>query len=260
VIVHAAGSDLRAEVAADPASCTPAPCAPGGLTVDHSAFADSDGPLANGGANIAGDVGFVNSAALDFRLAPGSPAIDAGLPDALTQGTDRDLNLRFQGAALDLGAYEATPVPQAPSSPGAGGAPAVDGTAPQATAADLTAPTLSAVRVTTRVFAVGRGATAVSAGKAVKRGTTLRFKLSEAAAVKIELARRSSGKRYRHVVTLTRKGRAGANSAKLTGRIGRRAMKPGAYRATLTARDSAGNVSRKVAVNFTIVSKRASTR
>jgi type V secretory pathway adhesin AidA len=105
-------------VATNPASCSPSPCAPGALAVDHSAFADSNVPLLDGGSNVANDPGFVNAAALDFQLAPGSAAIDAGVADLLTEGTDRDGRVRFQGAGLDLGAYEATPVP-APSGPAA---------------------------------------------------------------------------------------------------------------------------------------------
>jgi hypothetical protein len=118
---------------------------------------------------------------------------------------------------------------------------------------DLVAPVLSNARVTNRVFAVGRQATAVSARKRAKLGTTFRYTLSEAATVKIDLARRAKNKRYRHVVTLTRAGRAGTNATKLSGRIKRRALKPGAYRATLTARDAAGNTSRRVVLAVIVV-------
>jgi hypothetical protein len=48
---------------------------------------------------------FVNAAAHDYRLAPGSPAIDAG---AAISGitNDRIGVARPQGAYLDVGAYE----------------------------------------------------------------------------------------------------------------------------------------------------------
>jgi hypothetical protein len=227
VIVRAAGPDLSAEVAADPASCTPSPCASGALSVDHSAFGDSDGPLLDGGANVAADPAFVNAGGGDFRLTPGSPAIDAGLTDALTQGIDRDGHPRFQGGGLDLGAYEATPVPpQAdPSTPLAPGADGPAPTAQPAITRDLRAPVLSGFRIVKRVF---------------------RYRLSETATVKIEVARRSAGKRYRPAFTLKRAGHTGANSARS------RHLKAGVYRATIVARDAAGNKSRKLVLKFRI--------
>jgi hypothetical protein len=58
--------------------------------------------------------GFVNAGARDFRLAPGSPAIDAGvaLPHVLEdiQGTRRPVNGDGRlGAEQDLGANERVP-------------------------------------------------------------------------------------------------------------------------------------------------------
>ena len=80
----------------------------------------------------------------------------------------------------------------------------------------------------------------------------MRYRVSEAAKVTIELAAPPKG-RFGKVATLTRKTGAGLNATKLTGRIKRRALKPGVYRATLTARDAAGNTSRKATVKFTVV-------
>jgi hypothetical protein len=40
---------------------------------------------------------------------------------------------------------------------------------------------------------------------------------------------------------------------KFTGRIGRRALRPGAYRATVTAKDAAGNASKGSSARFTVV-------
>ncbi len=46
----------------------------------------------------------------DYRLQPGSPAIDAGDTSSAGYDTDPDGNPRVQGAAVDMGAYESQPV------------------------------------------------------------------------------------------------------------------------------------------------------
>ena len=57
---------------------------------------------------------------------------------------------------------------------------------------------------------------------------------------------RSAGK-------LVRTGKKGANRLKFSGRIGRRALKRGRYRAVITATDAAGNRSAPRRVKFRIV-------
>jgi hypothetical protein len=52
--------------------------------------------------------------------------------------------------------------------------------------------------------------------------------------------------------TLTRRAKAGANKASFSGRLGRRALALGVYRATATAVDAAGAVSASRHVTFTI--------
>jgi hypothetical protein len=234
LIVHASADDLRALVAPDPSQCTPAPCLPGYLRIDHSLFASSIGSVLDGGFNVSGDPRFADPALGNFRLKPGSPAIDAGAADAISGTTDFDGAARIQGAAVDLGAFESAA--QAPVAPPASPVTPAVGTAttpPVSPAAgDLIAPVLSAI--------------------SVKRRSTLRYRVSESAQVTIRLARRVTKTHFRKIETLTRGARLGVNSTKLTARMKRHVLAPGAYRITLVARDRAGNKSRSVTVKFSV--------
>jgi hypothetical protein len=212
------------------------------------------------------DPGFVNAPAGDYRLATGSPLINAGDPAGPSAGaspTDLAGGPRVVGGQLDIGAYEFQPAPPPPGTK------------------DTTAPVFSKVSETNRVFAVGKGRTPVSAKRRrVKVGTTFRFTLSEAASVKLAIAQKQPGRRVgkacrkpsrknrgrRHCArfvkkgTLTRTGKAGANSVKFTGRVGRRALKPGSYRVTITATDAAGNKSKPKVLSFRVVRRATKNR
>jgi PKD domain len=138
-------------------------------------------------------------------------------------------------------------------------------------------PVLSGARLTHTKFRVAKRPTAISAAASGKPplGTSFRFALSEAAAVKIvftrtapglrsagrclgpspKLARRHRRRCTRTVVvgSLTRAREAkGADSIDFSGRIGRRALPPRAYRATLTA-VAAGRSSAPSSLSLTIV-------
>lgn len=69
----------------------------------------------------------------------------------------------------------------------------------------------------------------------------------------VELERACGRAACRAVATLRRAGRPGANRIALTGRIGRRALRPGRYRLRVTATDAAGNRSRTRTRTFRIV-------
>ncbi len=60
----------------------------------------------SGTGNIADDPLFVNMDQGNLRLAPGSPAIDAGNTPGVTAATDLDGRPRVQDTAVDMGAYE----------------------------------------------------------------------------------------------------------------------------------------------------------
>jgi hypothetical protein len=231
-------------------------------------YSDYAGPITVTGSTGSGttaennhlnvDPGFANAAAGDYSLAPGSPLINAGDPAGIAAGdslTDLVGSPRIAGGRLDVGAFEFQPPPPVTK--------------------DTTAPTFSGVSLTNKVFTVGKGATPVSAKKKrrVKVGTSFRFTLSEAATVKLVIAQKLPGRRAGKVCrktsrknrgrkrctrfvkkgTLTRAGAAGANSVKFTGRIGRRALKPGSYRVSITATDAAGNRSKPKTLSFRVV-------
>ncbi|HKP21671.1 MAG TPA: hypothetical protein VJT68_09150, partial [Thermoleophilaceae bacterium] len=148
----------------------------------------------------------------------------------------------------------------------------VDGT-------DTTDPEL-ALSASRRRFAVGRRATppdgtatATARRRKVRRGTTLRLRLSEAARVRFDLLKKSSGRRAgRRCVKPTRRNRtrkrctrltrtgtfrrsapAGSSKVAFSGRIRRKALKPGRYALRATPTDAAGNSGSARSLSITIV-------
>jgi PKD domain-containing protein len=141
------------------------------------------------------------------------------------------------------------------------------------TAPDTTPPTIRSLSLTRKRFAVGARATAlIAAAKRRARGTTIRYTISEAATVKVYLSRVVSGRRatrggscstrarsgrrctrFRMEGALTRQAPAGARRLGFSGRLGRKALRPGRYRVTVVAIDAAGNRSRSRSTRFTLV-------
>jgi hypothetical protein len=142
--------------------------------------------------------------------------------------------------------------------------------------ADKTAPSILSFGLSNRSFALGSGSTPLFGNAArAKKGTKIKYTLSEPASVKIVIAQRRPGRRKgkRCVAptrtlrnakkctrittkgTLTRTSKQGPNSVEFSGRIGSRALKPGRYQATLSATDAAKNASPAKTITFTIVKR-----
>jgi hypothetical protein len=117
--------------------------------------------------------------------------------------------------------------------------------------ADRTAPVLSGVSLSRKRFRVGKAPTALAARAKALGGTVLRFSSSEAGTLSIAVSKAKKG--AKPIGTLTRSIAAGPGKVPFSGRIGKKPLRPGRYRLTLSARDAAGNVSSSVAIPFMIL-------
>jgi hypothetical protein len=162
--------------------------------------------------------------------------LDKGDPDA-SQGLDLNGNARA-AAATPTGSRDATSAPLSFNRHWPGRQPEV-GTS-GGPAADATAPVISGFRATkSRVR--------------VAHVTRFRYVLSESARVTLRFKRIGRRGRLASAGTLKRTGSKGLNRIRFTGRIGRRALRAGRYRAVLTATDTAGNSSAPSRTRFRIV-------
>jgi hypothetical protein len=141
-----------------------------------------------------------------------------------------------------------------------------------ASTVDTIAPVFSQVSVSPAAFHVAPRASALVARR-VPAGTTIRYRLSEAATVRLAVERTLAGRRrgracsrptralrrakpclrFSRVGVLRRAGGAGANSVPFSGRIGRRALTPGHYRLTVEGKDAAGNSAHAKQLSFRIL-------
>ena len=192
----------------------------------------------------------------EFKLAAGSK------PLGITSGPDGAFWFTDSGTAK-IGRLQLDP-----SQGGGGGGGVVDRLAPRF---------LIGAAFKPKRFRVASAATPTSAKarKTTPKGSSLSYSLSEPSAVTIVIAQLRSGRkvgrtcrapsranrrehrctRYVTVGTLKRRSLQGLNKIAFTGRIGRRALAPGSYRATATAKDAAGNVSKNSTASFTIASR-----
>ncbi|MDQ6803549.1 MAG: hypothetical protein M3065_00985 [Actinomycetota bacterium] len=231
-----------------------------GLPTNIVYVADGATPL--DGALLGSAVG--RSTGLEL-LAPAAVATNA--PSAID-----DLNLSGQVDRMVL------VQPATPTTPPPGGGGGLTTTGNTGGGADTTAPGVSSFGLTNNPFTVGGstptfGNAAAKKTKKHKKGTTLRYTLSEAGTVRITISQRLAGRRNgkRCVAptrklrkakkctrvlnrgTLTRVSHVGANSVAFSGRIGSKKLSPGSYLATLVATDAAKNSSTPKTISFTIV-------
>jgi uncharacterized delta-60 repeat protein len=123
---------------------------------------------------------------------------------------------------------------------------------------DTTAPVISGARVVPRAWAVNpRGRAETPVASAVKRGTSFLFTMSEAARVTVKIERRKHRRNGRvgfsRVGAFSADGSAGPNRRRFSGRIGKKRLRPGRYRATLVATDTAGNASQPKSLSFRVL-------
>jgi hypothetical protein len=237
-----------------------------GFGASDAQFSDAcgeTGAALPGAGNLCADPLLANAAAGDITETPGSPTRDHGstvlVPADLT--TDVFGAPRIQGSAVDIGAAE-FPAPAA--------------------AGDTTAPSITGFGMSFRRFRVGVKSTPVSARMSVRptpKGTRFTWISSEPGTAKLRIQRALPGRkvkrkgktvcakprrslrkhkkctRFSRGVTLTRHAKTGLNALKFTGRVKKKALKPGHYRASLTETDAAGNRSRTRHLSFRIVKR-----
>jgi hypothetical protein len=164
------------------------------------------------------------------------------------------------------------PVPPAAPAEGGGGTP---GGGTPALGATPPTPAITAASLSRTRFAVGPKPTVLSARRHAT-GTTVRFTLNVAATVTLRFQQRLAGRRVGRTCrkpsrrlrsrprcsrlvaagTLRRRLKAGRAGVPFSGRIGRRALKPGSYALTLVATGADGRRSKPVALRFTVLGPR----
>jgi uncharacterized repeat protein (TIGR01451 family) len=165
-----------------------------------------------------------------------------------------------------------TTAPDGGPGPGPGPGPSGGGTS---ILPDTLAPTLTA-RMTNTKFAVDpRGPAEPLVNARAKKGTRFVYRLSEPARVLFTIERREKGRRvgttcrkpsksnrkrkacvrFVKVGSFAQNGKAGANTRKWSGKIRSKGLKPGTYRASLSARDVARNASSVKRISFKVVAR-----
>lgn len=206
-----------------------------------------------GGASGAGSIGIT-------LCRPGGGA--GGSSGFAPSATGTSVAADTSGVASVAIEWTAARGPGGPGNPGGPGGPGES--------ADVVAPRLGAVALSSIAFiAANVGPSAVAAARAASVGTTVSYRLSEAARVSFAVERagrgiRRNGRCVRRPArpvagarrctrwTLVRggfaqDGAAGTNRIRFMGRLRGRALSAGSYRLVTTARDAAGNATARPA-------------
>ena len=169
-----------------------------------------------------------------WSFGDGGTAATASGQHTYAQGGHRSIQLTVTDpTGLSDAASREIDVAAAPAGGGGG----------QSTPKDTLAPALTKASLSKKRFRV-RGR---------RSGSTLRFRLSEAATVRVTIERRKTGRWRKAGALKARKLAAGRRSIRITGKLGKRRLKPGRYRAVLRATDAAGNRSRAARVAFRVI-------
>jgi DNA-binding beta-propeller fold protein YncE len=118
------------------------------------------------------------------------------------------------------------------------------------TVRDSKRPVISRASISPRKFAAA-GAHAAR----VRRGTKIRYRLSERASVTFTVQRKHK-RRWVKVGSFKQSGKAGRNTKRFSGRLHRKALKPGAYRVVLRAADPSHNRSKQRRLRFRLLPAR----
>jgi dipeptidyl aminopeptidase/acylaminoacyl peptidase len=211
------------------------------------------------GSRIAYARGTLTANGLEYTLLTITP--DGGYPRSLYQG----LNLEGPGWPRWTGG-----VPT--------GARCSSGPGDSRGGSDTTAPVIRSASASPKTFVVDTGGRAEAPTMAVmskraQRGTKLRYTVTERGRAIFKVERRSAGRtagrrctkptrnnrkrtrcvRYALAGRFALEAAAGANHHHFTGRIGKTRLKPGNYRVTVVARDTANNQSAAKRFNIRIV-------
>jgi hypothetical protein len=126
---------------------------------------------------------------------------------------------------------------------------------PRTTPPDMTPPLLSGVSLSHERFRVAAKRGTAKAKRSKRGGTVLRLTSSEAAALSVKIERVRRGHKPKGVGTVSAAIGSGPAKVAISGKVGARkkALAPGSYRMTITARDAAGNVSKAVVRPFRVL-------
>jgi hypothetical protein len=119
----------------------------------------------------------------------------------------------------------------------------------------VTKPSLTTVTISPSAFRAERSGTPTrrATNRRPRRGSRVAWRLSERAKVTFTVIRPRTGKtRARTLGRFTIAGKAGANRFVFRGRVGGKTLRPGRYRLTVRAADTAGNKSALVGKPFTV--------